>query len=267
MVRIIKAPAILAFTWPLILVIGGYVVWHRWGYDRIGANFYSLDRQTVTITPPPDYIKAKIVDEVFKSHQLERTNLMNRMATAVIGEAFKTHPWIAQVTRVEKFTSGVNVQVNYRRPVAMVRVKSQHPEIQGDGLFAIDGNGILLPTSDFSEADKDQYLQIIVPDSYPAGVGAPYGDDRVIAAAKIAELLHQERESLNLFAVELTNPRRTFDESWIFAVVRNNGERFTWGSPPGEEIPGETKVEEKLRLLRAEPTFKGDLRLAKLSDR
>lgn len=264
MVRIIKAPAILSFIWPLVLVIGGYAAWHRWGYDRVGQYLYSLDRQTITITPPPEHVRTDVVAEVFKTHQLERTNLLNRMATAVIAEAFKTHPWVGEVTRVEKMGGGVNVQVVYRRPVAMVRVKSKHPEIQGDGLFFIDGEGILLPTSDFNDADKDHYLQIIVPDSYPAGVGAPYGDDRVMAAAKIARLLSDERDSLNLFAIELTNPRRTFDESWIFAIVRNNGDRFVWGSPPGEEVASEPNVEQKLKLLRSQPAFQGDLRLAKL---
>ena len=233
------------------------------GAERIGQQFYRLDRQAVSITPAPDYIRADVVSEVFKKHQLERTSLLSRMATARVGEAFKTHPWIERVVRVEKRADGGEVKVLYRKPVAMVRVKSRHPEISGDALFAVYGEGILLPIGDFSLEDSQRYIQIIVPDSYPSGVGAPYGDERVMAAAQIAALLADDRESLQLAAIELTNPRRTFDENWIYAVIRSDATRFIWGSPPGEEVDGEPSATQKLEMIRSRPTIAGDLRLAK----
>lgn len=258
LVRLAKAPAILAITWPLLLVVFSYIAWQNWGAERVGRFLYSLQRENISVTPPPEYIRSDIVGEVFRTHQLERTNLLSRMATAVVGEAFKTHPWVESVVRVEKHNGGVDVQLRYRRPIAMVRVRSQHPDIQGDGLFAIDSEAVLLPMNDFSPSDQNNYLQILVPDSYPAGVGAPYGDERVIAAAKIAKILADYREQLNLFAIELTNPKRTFDESWVFDIIRNSGDRFTWGSPPGEELPNELSVEEKLQQLRSQSTFGGN---------
>jgi hypothetical protein len=262
--RLIKAPALLSFIWPMILVVGGLVVWQRWGAERIGQQFNRLDPASVVITPTPEYIRADVAAEVFRTHQLERTSLLSRMATAVVGEAFKTHPWVEEVLRVEKSTEGVAVQLRYRKPVASVRVKSLHPEIERDGLFFIDGNGVLLPTEDFGEQDIRRYLQILIPETYPAGIGAPYGDDRVMAAARIAKLLVDDRESLDLAAIELQNPRRTFDESWIFALVRSDGSRIVWGSPPGEEPEGEPSAESKLRMIRASGTGDSDLRMATL---
>lgn len=243
----------LAIIWPLLLVVGGYVAWHKWGAERIGQQFYRLEQSAVEINTPPEYIKTDIVSEVFHTHQLERISLLDKMATARIGEAFKTHPWVQQVLRVEKLASGVKVQVRYRQPVAMVRVTSEHPDVQGDGLFPIDSEGVFLPVHDFQSVDYKQFLQIEVEGAYyPRVDGTPYGDDRVIAAAKLAEVLLPIREQSKLVTIRLTNPRRTFDEGWVFVLIRSDGSLIDWGSPPGNEAPGEPSFEDKLIQLRAQ---------------
>jgi hypothetical protein len=253
--RFIKAPAVLAVIWPLLLVVGGYVAWHKWGAERIGKQFYRLDQAVVEINTPPDYIKTDIVSEVFHTHQLERISLLDKMATAFIGEAFKTHPWVQQVLRVEKQASGVQVQVRYRHPVAMVRVTSEHPDVQGDGLFPIDSEGVFLPVKDFQTVDYKQFLQIEVEGAYyPRVDGTPYGDDRVIAAAKLAEVLLPIREQSKLVTIRLANPRRTFDEGWMFVLIRSDGTLIDWGSPPGNESPGEPTSEYKIKRLLAQAT-------------
>lgn len=259
----LRAPAVLSLIWPTALLIGSYLAWHQWGAERIGREYYRLERETVTITPPPAFVHSDITAAVFETHQLEKTSLLNRQATATIAQAYQTHPWVQQVVRVEKRSDGVDVHLRYRQPMAMVRVISQHQEVQGPAVFVVDGNGVLLPPEDFVNFDKTALLHIEVPGTYPTGgIGSPFGDQRVIAAAALAQLLSKHREPCNLAAITLTNPTRAFNESWVFAIIRTDGTRFIWGSPPGEETNGEPSAATKLKALLADASRVADLRLA-----
>jgi len=260
LVRLAKAPALVMVVWPLLLVVGGYVVWNRWGYERLSQQYNRLSADQVTVTPPPEYIRTNIVGAVFESHQLEKISLLNRLATAAIAEAFRTHPWVEEVLRVEKRASGVDIHLRYRKPVALVRVVSKHPKVTGDAFFVIDAQGVLLPREDFSEADGNKYLHIEIPNTYPSGdIGAPYGDDRVLSAAKLAATLDAHWQGLQVRAIGMENPNRTFNESWIYSLFRQDRTKVVWGSPPGEELPGELSAAEKLARLQETPTV-SDLR-------
>lgn len=263
--RLVMAPGMLAAIWPVALVIGGYVAWNQWGAERIGQQFYGLEQVNLTATKPPGFLKSDVISEVFQTHQLEKTSLLDRKATVAIGEAFRTHPWVSEVLRVEKKGTGVSVQLRYRHPVAVVRVpNSRHPEVQGPGIFFVDGQGVLLPSRDFQEVEQYQFLQIeIQDDTYPSGgYGAPFGDQRVVSAAKIAAYLAAYRERHRLVTIRLTNPQRTFNEPFIYEVIRADGERFIWGSPPGEELAGELFAQQKIELLNKPTAPPKDWRLA-----
>jgi hypothetical protein len=267
LVRLVRAPGMLASLWPLIVVIGGYLAWTQWGAERLGQQFYGLEQEQVTVTAPPEYIRRNLIAEVFTTHELDKISLLDRKATATIGEAFRLHPWVDEVLRVEKRRDGVEIQLRYRRPVAAVFVaQSDHPDVIGPCFFFVDAEGTLLPSRDFAEADAERYLMIHIADTYPSAKseGVPYGDRRVVAAASIAALLDPLRESLQLFAIDLANPQRAYNEPWKFELVRHDGQRLVWGSPPGEEQPGEPTAEQKLERLKSAPTVPADLRVAAL---
>lgn len=265
LVRLVKAPGLLATVWPLLVVIGGYLAWTQWGAERLGQQFYGLEQDRISVTAPPSYIRRNLVSEVFTTHELDKISLLDKKATAVIGEAFRVHPWVEDVMRVEKRNDGVEVQLRYRRPVAAVYVEqSDHPDVIGPGLFFVDAVGTLLPSRDFAAADAEHYLWIRIADTYPSSKseGVPYGDQRVVAASSIAALLAPIREQLSLFAIELANPKRAFNEPWKFELVRQDGQRLIWGSPPGEEQPGEALAATKLEVLKTNPNPPQDLRMA-----
>lgn len=262
-IRATKSTISQVLVWPLVLVIGGFFAWEKWGEQRLGRRFAELSAESIVITPPPEYIRSNVALEVYRTHQLGQVSLLNRLATAAIAEAFRAHPWVDDVLRVEKHAEGVEVQLRYRQPVGMVRVKSKHPEITQDGLFPIDGNGILLPVRDFSGADSLKFIHIEIPNTYPASdEGLPYGDDRIVAAAAICRLLHAEHKKLSIAAIALENPVRRFDEGWNFLLIREDRSKIIWGSPPGSELAGEPLAEEKLQQLLAANGQQTDLRLA-----
>lgn len=256
--RLIKAPAALAFLWPVLLVTGGYFSWHRWGADHINRYYNCLSIDQVQISKPPDYIRNNIVEGVFKENDLTKVSLMDVQATAQIANAFATNPWVDRVVRVQKTSTGkVDVHVAYRQPVALVKVISRHPDVKDTGFFPVDGHGVLLPTDDFSRTDTHNYIHIIVKNTYPiSGAGSDFGDSRVADAALLCFLLHPYRNTLNIEAVT-TAPRTAHDERPdTLNLILRDGRQLVWGSPPGKEQDGEPGAKVKLEALLAKANAK-----------
>jgi hypothetical protein len=262
-----RAPAALAILWPVLLVAGGYLAWHRWGAERLREQYGRLDPERIRLTTPPEYVRSDIVDSVFRSTALEELSLLDPRATARIAHAFATHPWIERVMRVHKLPGGeVNVQVRYRRPVAMAKVLSRHQDVPGTGFFPVDGAGTLLPVDGFSVREcTEDYLHLEIPDAYPnSGEGWAFGDSRIHAAASLAALLVDYRQTLDLEAIAPIGPVRRDDPAPEFLLRSGDGRRWVWGSAPGSELPGEPSAAVKLKHLLESPRKGSDLRLAAL---
>lgn len=269
--RLIRAPAMLSFVWPAMLIIGGYVAWHQWGAEYMNSKYYGVDPAQFQVSAPPGYVRSDIVQTVYQDTAMENLSLLDTQATAKIASAFATHPWVHRVNSVRKLPGGqIDVRLDYRKPVAMVRVISKHDEVRGSAFFAIDGAGILLPPSEFSREETQQYVHISVPDTYPRGsVGRKFGDFRVEAAAKVAAIISPYNklaadngqlaiQTIGVFG----DPRQTTVPQLELETV--SGKKKFWGSSPGMELPGEPTAEMKLRVLMASGDENIDLRMARL---
>ncbi len=248
--RLIHAPAALALLWPVLLVVGGYVAWHRWGAEHVSRKFYGLDLGMIHVTERPEHITTDIIDVVYRDTKLDQLSLIDPAATARIASAFASHPWVSRVVAVRKLPGGkVDVHLQYREPVAMVFVISRHAEVPGLGFFAVDQEGVLLPSTEFSRKHQLRFLHIEIPDVYPTGgVGFSFGDPRVVGAAQLAAVLAPYREALNLRSIQLHDSSRMSPVPQ-YQLIPHSGEPIFWGSVPGREGPGEPKAELKLREL------------------
>lgn len=253
----------LSILWPALLLCGGYLAWHRWGAEHVASQYYGLDPTLIEVTEPPEYIRTNVVDAVYRDTALGDLSLLDARASAKIASAFASHPWVRHVIGVRKLPGGIiDVRLDYRRPVAMVHVISRHPEVSDSSFFAVDGQGVLLPTADFAPAETRQYLHIIVPGAYPTGgIGSPFGDLRVEAAARVAALLSDHRERAGIASIGVHgDPRRTGGPQ--FELTTQSGGRVFWGSAPGSEVDGEPPAAMKLQVLLEGATTGADLRMA-----
>ncbi len=250
----VHAPATLALLWPTLLMLGGYVGWHRWGRDEIGRRYYGLDPQSIQISDPPPHIRSDIVQGVYRDAGMDTISLMQPSAAAMIASAFATNPWIRQVNSVRKLPGGrVDVRLDYRVPVAVVDVISWDPAVEGLAMVPIDAFGTFLPTDEFWRPDNKDYLNdhlhIIAPGAHPTGApGTAFGDERVEAAAILAAMLHPHRRMLRLQWIDVAgDPRR--EQPIRLEIADVVGGRWHWGSVPGRELAGERSANEKLQLL------------------
>jgi hypothetical protein len=263
--RLIKAPAALSILWPAILILGGYIAWHRWGAQHVAAGLGTVRSESIQVTAPPQYVRSDVVDSVYNVTAMSGLSLMDRSATSKIAAAFSMHPWVRDVLSVRKLPGGViDVRLEYRMPVAMARVFKPQYAAHEKYYLPIDGEGVLLPSEEFARSETRDFIHIEIPgvDSNNRP-GTKFGDRRVEAAATLAELLTPFREQAKIKSIEVVGDLR-FVETPQLEISTTDGRRFPWGNPPGLEVPGEATAEMKVQtLLTLDASETLDLRMAR----
>lgn len=239
-----------------IFVGGWLIVWNRIA-DAIQEDArYRLCVEAIEITQPPPWIRAEIAAEVFvKTSLVERPFALDPDLPRKMGEAFAAHPWVAEVKRV-RIVAGprMSVELAYRKPVAMVDLALASKSV----LFPVDGGGISLPETDFTPAEKTQYLRIVGierPDG-PPPPGERWTDPRVLEAAHIARLFETAAKKLDLDRIV---PYRRNPGEYEYILCTRQGTCIEWGFPPGGEAPAELTAEEKVAKLLAYADKNGSL--------
>ncbi|MEL7336268.1 MAG: hypothetical protein AAFN70_08730, partial [Planctomycetota bacterium] len=268
--RLIAAPAAIALVWPMLLIIGASVAWHRWGIEMVGRQYHTIDSTKIELTTAPEYIRSDIVQRVFDNTNLGSVSLWDQQAPAKIAEAFSTSGWVENVVGVEIQPGGyVRVLTRYRKPVALVLTISKSPETYGQpAFFVVDRQGVLLP-SDLTQQETRDYLYIETRDDvHHQDVGNPFGDYRVESAAALAELLNPVRRDLGLRAIQpVADPNDPRLITLYLDFAPHLGRTpIIWGSPLGDELPTEPSAEAKLAALVSSDQTMDDLRFAREKD-
>lgn len=223
--------------------------WKQYGASHAHFETYTVDPQGFEITPPPPWVRATIKSDVMRLGSLERVSLLEAGTSRRVAQAFELHPWVQKVQRVSKhYPASIHVDLTYRRPVAVVEVE------RGDqpGLLPVDRDGILLPPEDFSTAQVKALPRIAVGQTFPAGaVGTSWGDDRVTAAAAIAEVLCDDWSHVPLFQIAaLPAVPGSASRSTDFEIVARDGRRFDWGTASAPDGSKQTLAEKRTQLLK-----------------
>ena len=258
LVRILLRPhnrgPVLAASIAIVAIVGFAIAWQRWGALTVQSPDYLLTAERLIVTPQPKWIHANVKSEVIRSTDLASRNVRDPKLAEEIAAAFALHPWVAKVVRVEKhFPARVDVTLEYRRPVAAVEIANRGEA----GLLFVDGNGVLLPSTDFAQGQAKDFLRIAAGNETPAGgYGALWGGERVSGAAAIAAAFGPKWQPLGLYRIvaiespagDLTYELRTKADS-----------RVAWGAAPGHEATGEPSPEQKIASLEHLVGDKGPL--------
>jgi hypothetical protein len=237
--------ALLAGAAALLFVL------HSWyGSQLISDPRHRVTLEQIHITAPPAWIDsdaAELKKQAASLGKLPPTmDLHDAQLTVQVAEAFRRHPWVHQVQQVVKeYPARVTVELEYRRPVAMV-------EHGPDALLPVDMDGICLPTGDFSPQEARQYPRIADPGSEPQTklAGYTWGDPRVEGAAQIAAALQPHWTQLPLAAIHVPPKHPSSSQGGpVFQLETEENIRITWGRPPGSEQPGEPLAADKIARL------------------
>lgn len=240
-IHFVRMPAISFSILALLFVSSSIYAWRVFGTMIPRNPRVTADR--IEITRQPDWIRTDIKKEVIRDSALEHLSLHDRKLVTKIADAFSVHSWIANVETVRKYPGKIVVALEYRHPAAMVEVKTNGER----GLIPVDPTGVILPTADFSPNETRNYLRISVPDVNSFGmVGTRWRDDRIVHAAKIADIWGDEWKSLHLYRITATvRSADSFDDNILYELQTKNRVHVIWGSPIGMERPGEISASEK----------------------
>ena len=240
--------------WALLVAVLGsaagglwFTTWDHVRAHVISAVEYRLDPANIEVTPPPPWVHTNVKAEVIRNASLDASqSVLDENLTVNIAQAFALHPWIAKVTRVSKHhPARVKVDVVYRQPVAMVEVSG--------GLLPVDGDGVLLPSDDFSPAEARKYPRLAEVKTVPIGPqGTRWGDARVTGGAKLAALIMADWQAMKLARIVPTVPAagvRSGDDI-SYELVSLGGTRVLWGHAPGSERSGDPAAADKLERLQ-----------------
>ena len=238
----------------LAIAVGGAAyAWQRWGPPAAAAE-YAVTPEQIAVTPRPPWIHADVKAEVLRSAAIQRLSLRDRNLVGHLAAAFSLHPWVAKVVRVEKrYPAAVNVEVEYRRPVAAVEVADRGEA----GLVFIDAASVVLPSADFAPGQAKDYLRIAAGESATASVyGTPWGSERIAGAARLAALWGQRWQPLGLYRIDAA-----FSPSGglLYELRTRRGVRIVWGPAPGSESTQDPSAEQRIAALEQYVHDKGPL--------
>jgi hypothetical protein len=239
----------------VVVTVGLVASWNRWGRTVVTRPLYRIALENIQLTPPPPWVRANVAAEVYRDSALHELTSFHKDLTIRVYQAFELHAWIAKVKRVSKHPPArLEIDVEYRRPVALVEVpRGVLPDGEW-GLIAVDREAVVLPSRDFMQDDVEKYLWLNIPGIPPCGLaGTQWGDSRVAGAAQIAELLDDSWREWNLFRIQLSG---NTDATWrrgppIYEIETRGHKRIIWGCAPGQGAADEPPAAVKLNRLRS----------------
>jgi hypothetical protein len=272
---------LISIVGPFVLLVAGYCLWITYGAKHLDQAKYGLKQDDFVLTAQPHWIKSNVLEEIFVGSNLGRLSTLDHQMSATVYNAFRVHPWIRQVFKVQKYSGNVQVLVEYREPLAMVYDESSansRPAISKSpsdrtaqpgaltsttpstperrpaiNFFPVDVDSVMLPTQDFSSDQIPNYFLIYAKGAVPLGkkFGDEYGDARVKEALKLCRLLRDDRESLGLEKVySYPEVNGGVGPHCTLEITTKTGKNIRWGHAPGFEIAGEPGAQAKHRKLR-----------------
>jgi len=204
-----------------------------------------LSAEKIVVSPPPDWVPDRFVEDVLRSSGLNKTSLLDKNLPQKLMEAFATHPWVEKVEQVDlRFPSGADIKLVYRVPAALVEMSQR-------GFIPVDRNGVVLPRypSDAMSDQQDKHLVIQGVQSMPLGsAGTLWGDPLVQTAAQLAAALTEDDnivEPLKLKWIIPAVETAPGGERMVFRLKTLAGTEFHWGT----FVPGDPKWDAKKRKL------------------
>jgi hypothetical protein len=240
---------------PLLTIAGVIVGGTYWAWSRQQARIeaeghYQIALSDIRITPVPEWITTDVIAEALRDASLDPPlSALDPTLAERVAKALAFHPWIAEVRRVRTLTGGLEIDVDYRRPVCMVELP---PNNGKRGLYAVDIVGTLLPSRDFLDEPKKAASYPRLGGFVPAEVGRvglKWPDARILEGAKVAVALHPVWAKLNLAKIAPQESSTATSSTPGFELLTNDGSRVVWGRAPGSEAKGEMLADNKIESL------------------
>lgn len=236
-------------------LVFGLWLWRDYGQALTPELDHQLTARNIQVTPPPAWLQSNVKEEALVAGSLGGLTIRDPEVTVQLAQAFRLHPWVADVKYVgKKSRSLVLVELEYRRPAALVEVEGIDQDGNTyPGLFAIDGNSVLLPQEGLPPRLLSKLPRISADKASPDGLpGTLWGDERIHDASKLIAMLTPVWQGLGLYRLTVRDALATSSRGKnLLALETRERSTVNWGHAPGSESLGEPLAPVKLQRLAA----------------
>ncbi len=261
-------PATL-FVFATSFLIGGAIfLWERHQDQIINLEEFRLTKDKITVTPPPawanDDLKQLVLSESTDDLHSDAENLPSILDTQLVSRTatvIRNVGCVERVDSVRKSKSGLDIDVIYRVPVALVELSKvsfpfSWPKAKPDEqvLLPVDRLGVVMPQA-LGEGLSVPKILVVHPLASPSQAleipcWADWPDERIKDAAAISALFETTANAIG-FSRIVTRRKPDLSTGYLdsFELWPDRGTQVIWGNAPGKETKGEAKAEVKLRAL------------------
>ena len=249
-------PATLFVGATAIMIGSAIFLWERHQDKIVHLNRFHLTEEKIHLTPPPRWADVDLEELVLQqltdsNPSILDTNLVSRTADAIRKIGF-----IERVQRIHKSKSGLDIDIVYRHPVALVELsKVTVPEWPKSNrerqvLLPVDRHGVVMPESVGYE-NNSPIITILYPEQFSSlNTWAVWPDERIKDAATIAALFSQDAKPLGIKRiVTFRKPGESSNARIPFEIWSGTGTRIVWGNAPGKEEELECNAKAKIRAI------------------
>lgn len=233
---------------------------HLWLEHRstiVDLENFRLTKDKIRINDQPPWgdrdLNELLLDElnVNQTDTLLEPSLINLSLSV-----FRQVGWVEDVKRIEKSKAGLNVELQFRIPIAAVELNRNNvkgwPLKKPERLFPVDRSGMIMP-DELVHVIPLLRVTVFEPGQFTnLETWTPWPDERIVEACRIADFLTPHWQALGFHRITtLRLPSEPFNEDIPFELWtdRAAATKFVWGNPPGKEAEGEVNAAQKLQLL------------------
>ena len=272
---IILHPATLFVIATMVMIGGAIFLWERHQGKIVKLEEFQLTEEKISLTPPPIWadknLKQLVISGISDNGTRPQTDgsrtngnsasILDTQLVSRTARVMKNVGYVERVKSVHKSKSGLEIDVVYREPIALVELsrhtfpyewpKKYHGK---DILLPVDRLGVVMPES-LGTGLALPRIMVVYPVASPTQfeklvTWADWPDDRIKDAAAISALFEKSGEAIGLKRVMT---RRKPDQQGVaqisYELWPDSGVQVIWGNAPGKEIAGEVTAEAKIRAL------------------
>lgn len=235
------------------LVVGTDACWQEFREDVVKQRQLLLTPERVTLNSPPTFYPTRFVQDLQQQIADGNPSLLDPQLLKQVVTTVEKHPSVHTVASATKNSQGVQLEIDYRVPVAML-------EIVSNRFWIIDQTGTILAADVTAEVapqrnlNLESILRVELPglrrflDQRP---GQLWQDEVILQAAKISQQIRDRWPSWGVYQlVCFCPPEQSPHEQAPWELWTRNGAKVIWANSAHDDgIPWMTKAEALTRWI------------------
>lgn len=241
-----------------ILIGSAIFLWERHQETIVNLEEFSLTQEKIALTPQPHWSELDLKEMVLDQSNGEQASILDTELVPRTAGIMKQVGFVEQINSIEKSKSGLNIDVIYRQPIALVELsavtmKNKWPSNQMGKtvLLPVDRNGVLMPES-IGDNLSLPWIAVLFPSQFEA-TWEQWPDARIHDAAAISSAFKRPLSELGIQRITTNQieSNSSAQNPKPFELYSGSGTRIVWGNAPGKEADSEANAIEKIRAIEA----------------